>query len=200
MPPVPQTALYLAAGIAVFLLGARALAGEARREPPEAPAAPRVRIQQPGGGEAVVHVAGAVRRPGVYRVREGSRIEAAIRRAGGAGPRADVNAINLAARVSDGQQVVVPARPAPHPAASGAASAEVTAAPPGSPPAAAAIVDLNTATADQLDQLEGVGPVTARKILDWRRQHGGFRSVDDLANVPGIGEKRMAALRPRVRA
>jgi competence protein ComEA len=207
----PQIALYLAAAVAVTLLGARALRRDAAAEHAnDARAAaraarPAVRIGRAGGGRAVVHVAGAVRRPGVYRLQTGDRIEDAVRRAGGPSAAADVNAINLAARVSDGQQVVVPARvaagaaPAGAPAAAGGASGAAgapsgpTAMPP--PP-----VDLNTATAEQLDQLDGVGPATAQKILDWRRQHGGFRSVDDLGNVPGIGPKRLAALRPRVRA
>lgn len=125
-----------------------------------------------------------------------------MRRAGGPSAGADINAINLAARVSDGQQVLVPPRAVvagqqPGPAA--AAPAGAAGAPPGAG-APAAPIDLNSATAEQLDQLDGVGPATAQKILAWRREHGGFRSVDDLGNVPGIGPKRLAALRPRVRA
>jgi competence protein ComEA len=135
-------------------------------------------------------VAGAVRSPGVYRLREGERIQDAVRRAGGPRAGADLNAINLAAKVADGQQVVVPRRGAAVATAIGAA------APDGGP--AAPPVSLNSATAEQLDTLDGVGPATAAKILDWRRQHGGFRSIDDLGEIPGIGPKRLAALRTKV--
>jgi competence protein ComEA len=195
----PQLALYLAAALAIALLGARALRREAVGErlsggTPVRTTHQSLRVGRAGAGRAVVHVAGAVRRPGVYRLGAGDRVEDAVRRAGGPGAQADVNAINLAARVSDGQQVVVPAR------AAVAAAPSVGAAPgvAGSG-ATRAPIDLNTATADQLDQLDGVGPVTAQKILAWRQQHGGFRGVDDLGNVPGIGPKRLAALRPLVR-
>ncbi len=156
-------------------------------------AAPGVRLQ-PGGGTAVVHVAGAVHRPGVYSLPADRRVQDAIRRAGGATRRADLAAINLAARVQDGVQVVVPVRPSSSAgAASGAGSAGV--AGPGGAPGP---VSLNTATAEQLETLDGVGPATAAKILEYRRQHGGFRSVEDLTQVSGIGEKRLAALRGKV--
>jgi competence protein ComEA len=219
----PQLALYVLAALAVALLGARALLREAaaghaagaRVAAGDAP--PRVRIRRAAGGRAVVHVAGAVRRPGVYRLRVGDRIGDALKRAGGPSRSADPNAINLAARVSDGQQVVVPARAtaagdaASAPTAAGGSAPggsvggvtgaqDATAAPGGAAATPQTQIDLNTATAEQLDQLDGVGPVTAQKILAWRREHGGFRSVDDLGNVPGIGPKRLAALRPRVRA
>jgi len=147
-----------------------------------------VRLEGVGGGAIVVHVAGAVRRPGVYRLRGGQRVQDAVRRAGGPGARADLNGLNLAARVADGQQVVVPRR-APTATATAAAAG---AAAPGAP------VSLNSATAEQLDTLDGVGPATIKRILDWRREHGGFRSIDDLGQVPGIGPKRLAALRERV--
>jgi competence protein ComEA len=154
----------------------------------------------------VVHVAGAVRRPGVYTLQQGSRVQDAVRRAGGPTRHGDVNAINLAAPIQDGIQVVVPERVPAGAAGGGAAAAGAAAAtgglasaggaagaPPGPP------VDLNTATAEQLDTLDGVGPSTAAKILDYRRQHGGFRTVDDLGQVPGIGPKKLAALRGKVR-
>lgn len=140
---------------------------------------------------AVVHVAGAVRHPGVYRLAPGARVQDAVRRAGGATRHGDANAINLAAVLQDGVQIVVPQR-----VAGGAAAAVATAAAPDAPPAAP--VNLNSATAEQLDTLDGVGPATAQKILDYRRQHGGFRTVDDLGQVPGIGPKKLAALRGKV--
>jgi competence protein ComEA len=145
------------------------------------------------GGRVFVHVAGEVRRPGVYTLHAGSRVADAVRRAGGARRHADLSAVNLAARLEDGRQVLVPRRtPAGAPPA--------TAAAPGTPGAPAAVpVDLNTATLEQLDTLDGVGPVTAQKILEYRQEHGGFGSVDELGEVPGIGEKRLAALRDHVR-
>jgi competence protein ComEA len=150
-----------------------------------------VRVERPAAAAATVHVAGAVRRPGVYRLRAGARVQDAVRRAGGARPRGDVNAINLAAKVVDGQQVVVPSRGGAGAGVSAAAGAGAGAA-PGAP------VSLNSATAEQLDTLDGVGPATAHKIIEWRTRHGGFRSVADLGQVPGIGPKKLAALRGKV--
>jgi competence protein ComEA len=197
MPAVsrPQLVAYAVAALVVLALGVRFMQGQAHSAAATAPAgastaAPAsaaVRIEPRRATVALIHVAGAVRSPGVYRLRDGERIQDAIRRAGGPRPGADLNAINLAAKVADGQQVVVPRR--------GAAAAVGAAAPggPAQPP-----VSLNSATAEQLDTLDGVGPATARKILDWRRQHGGFRSIDDLGEIPGIGPKRLAALRGKV--
>jgi competence protein ComEA len=126
---------------------------------------------------AVVHVAGAVRHPGVYRMKAGARVRDAVRRAGGAGTGADLDAINLAAKVADGQQVVVPAR-------GGSKGA-------GGP----AQVSLGSATAEELDTLDGVGPVMAEKIVEWRSTKGGVGSVDELDQIPGIGPKKLEALR-----
>jgi competence protein ComEA len=165
-----------------------------------------VRVSRPPARASVVHVAGAVRRPGVYRLPAGARVQEAVRRAGGARRGANVNGINLAAKVVDGQQVVVPSRtqagsgapaaaagaPAEGSAAEGSAAAGGAGAAPGPP------ISLNNATAEQLDTLDGVGPATAQKIIAWRTQHGGFRSVADLGQVPGIGPKKLAALRDRV--
>lgn len=136
------------------------------------------------GEKVVVHVVGAVRRPGLYALRSGARIADAVRRAGGTTRKANLEAINLAAPIEDGLQVVVPRRmpmvPAPGvgPAVPGS---EATAGP----------VHLNTATLEQLDSLPGVGPVTAQKILDWRQSHGAFTSVEDLDAIPGIGPARL---------
>lgn len=134
----------------------------------------------------VIDVAGAVRRPGLYRLREGSRIDDAIAAAGGPTAKAQLDAVNLAAPIADGEQVVVPGR-------------GVTGAPAASPPAAgsspSAPLDLNTATAEQLDSLPGIGPVTAQKILDYRQAHGAFHSVAELEGVPGIGPGRLSQLK-----
>jgi competence protein ComEA len=138
----------------------------------------------------VVHVVGAVRRPGLYRLADGARIANALRRAGGATRRADLSLVNLAAPVSDGSQVVVPKRVPP--VSSGSAEGG------GDPAPAAGPVHLNTATAEQLDELPGVGPVTAEKIVEYREQHGAFSSVDDLDAIPGIGPARLEQLRELV--
>jgi competence protein ComEA len=165
---------YLAgAGTAEETTAAELASGELRAEP-----APRL----------IVHVVGAVRRPGLYRLANGARIADALRRAGGATRRADLTLVNLAAPVSDGTQVVVPRRVS----AAEAAGGEAGDAQAGGP------VHLNTATVDQLDELPGVGPVTAQKIVDWREQHGAFSSVDDLDAIPGIGPARLEQLRELV--
>jgi competence protein ComEA len=160
-----------------------------------AAAAPRASLEVRGeeedaGGALVVHVAGAVHRPGVYRLRPGARVADAVRHAGGARRRADLGAVNLAAELQDGRQVLVPLR-APGGGAATAAAGGATA--PGVP------LDLNTATLEQLDALDGIGPATAQQILDYREAHGGFGSVEELDQVPGIGETRLAALREKVR-
>jgi competence protein ComEA len=165
--------------------------------------APSVSVAPARDGSAVVHVVGAVRRPGVYRLRLGQRVEDAIRRAGGPSRATDLQAINLAAKIADGQQVVVPRR-----AAVGGSGAAAGGGGPGGVVAAAgggvagvapsAPINLNSATAEQLDTLDGVGPATVEKILEYRTQHGGFASVDDLAQVSGIGPKKLEALKAQV--
>jgi competence protein ComEA len=149
--------------------------------PAEAAHAPPARL--------VVDVAGEVRRPGLYRLPQGARIADAIARAGGATTRAQITLVNLAAPLADGEQVLVPRSSAGTPAAA------VGVAPPGGSPTPTAPVDLNTATAEQLDALPGIGPVTAQKIVAYRVAHGPFRSVDELDAIPGIGPARIADLR-----
>lgn len=129
----------------------------------------------------VVDVAGAVSRPGLYHLAAGTRIADAVAAAGGATPHADVTLVNLAAPLADGEQVLVPVR--------GALAGT------GAGPSSTAPVDLNTASAEQLDGLPGVGPATAQKIVDYRQAHGPFRSVDDLEAVPGIGPSKLAQLK-----
>jgi competence protein ComEA len=131
--------------------------------------------------ELVVDVAGAVRAPGLHRLAPGARIADALAAAGGATRKADLSLVNLAAPLADGEQVLVPGRGAAAPAG-GAAS-------PSAP------LDLNTATAEQLDALPGIGPATAQKIIDFRQAHGPFRSVDELDAVPGIGPGRIDQLK-----
>lgn len=140
----------------------------------------------------LVHVAGAVRRPGVYRVGGDARVIQAVRIAGGPTRDADLSRLNLAALVADGQQVVIPARP--RAGAPGAAAATAG----GGPGAGGGPVSLASATAADLEALDGVGPALAARIIAWRDSHGGFPSVDALDEVPGIGPARMEALRPHL--
>ena len=139
----------------------------------------------------VVDVVGAVRRPGLYRLEQGTRIADAVARAGGATGKADLSMVNLAAPLADGEQVVVPKHGAGA-AAAGAGAAGAGAAATTGP------VHLSTATLEQLDSLPGIGPVTAQKILDYRTKHGAFTSVDELDAVPGIGPSRMDQLQDLV--
>jgi len=178
----------LAVGLVAVLFAARhfARAGDApaRARPvlaADAAATPHSKI--------VVHVVGAVRRPGLYAIRDGARIADAVRRAGGTTGKANLEAINLAAPVEDGLQVVVPRRQPPVADGAGGATGDTPAAGP---------VHLNTASLEQLDTLPGVGPVTAQKILDWRQTHGAFTSVEDLDAIPGIGPARLGQLRDLV--
>jgi competence protein ComEA len=130
-----------------------------------------------------------VRRPGLYRLDQGARVADAVARAGGATRKADLSLLNLAALVSDGEQVVVPRRGSAVAAAGAASGASGV---PSGP------VHLNSATVDQLDALPGVGPVTAQKIVDYRQKHGAFTSVDELDAVSGIGPARLDQLRDLV--
>ena len=140
-----------------------------------------------------------MRHPGLYRLRDGSRIADAVRRAGGASRRANLGGLNLAAPLVDGAQVVVPARVQIVPGAAPGGASSATGV-PGSAVGAVPMqkLSLSTATAEQLDELPGVGPVTAQKILDYRAEHGFVRSVDDLDAVPGIGPARIEQLRELV--
>ena len=186
-----ERALLLAlVALAGLLVAGRYLGRSATPTTP--PAARGVAVSPPRAARVLVHVVGAVRRPGLYRLREGSRIADAVGKAGGATRNADLALVNLAAPVADGTQVVVPRR-APTAAAvpAGPGSAPTSAAPAGP-------VHLNSATVEQLDALPGIGPVTAQKIIDWRQENGAFSSVDELDAIPGIGPKRLEQLRELV--
>jgi competence protein ComEA len=176
----------------VLLLGARFLLHTpAASTALERPIVGSAEARSPGAPSAssalVVYVVGAVGRPGLYRVPSGSRVADVVAKAGGLARRADLAGVNLAAPVADGEQLVVPARLS-------VAVAGAQGAPVGSG-AVAGPVQLSVATAEQLDSLPGIGPVTAEKILAYRSAHGAFRSVDELDEVPGIGPSRVEQLR-----
>ena len=182
---VAAAALVAAAAVAVAIKHASASDAPPAARPV---AVTRVAAEPPASRErVVVHVVGAVRRPGLYELPENERVADAVERAGGPTPKADLTLVNLAAPIADGTQIVVPAR-----ALQGGAAAGAAASPASGP------ISLNSATVEQLDELPGVGPVTAQKIVDYREQNGAFRSVDDLDAVPGIGPSRLEELRPLV--
>ncbi|WP_107016304.1 ComEA family DNA-binding protein, partial [Streptomyces dioscori] len=157
----------------------------------------------PGAGAAptalVVDVSGKVREPGIHRLPAGSRVADALKAAGGVRPGTDTEGLNRARFLVDGEQVLVGAPAAVGPGAPGAAGTSGAAGPGGAAPAPVTPVALNTATLEQLDTLPGVGPVLAQHIIDYRGRHGGFRSVDELREVNGIGDRRFADLRNLVR-
>ncbi|WP_234379568.1 ComEA family DNA-binding protein, partial [Streptomyces caniscabiei] len=151
------------------------------------------------GPSIVVDVGGKVRSPGIQRLPAGSRVADALRAAGGVRPGANTDGLNRARLLVDGEQVLVgtPAPVAGPVGAPGAGAGGTGGAAAGAAPTTP--VSLNTATADQLDTLPGVGPVLAQHIIDYRTQQGGFRSVDELREVNGIGDRRFADLRNLVR-
>jgi competence protein ComEA len=188
-----QVAVYGAIAVALLLVGARAIRGEGGAASSFAADSPgqvssgeaEFTISGPGG-DVVVDVTGAVARPGVYRMPAGSRVNDAVLRAGGATGKAELEAVNLAALLADGQQVVVPERaPAGSVAVAGSSSEEGP-------------ISLGTATVEQLDTIDGIGPVTAEDIIEFRDRHGGLASVDQLDQVSGIGPATMESLRARL--
>jgi competence protein ComEA len=194
-----QILVYGAIGVAMLLLGARWIRAADSRQPAGGvayssgsdggPGPGSVSLAENGGEDVVVHVAGAVSSPGVYRLPAGARVNDAVQRAGGATAKADVEGINLAARLADGQQVVVPAR---------AGSLPGVAAGSADPAADSGPISLGTATVEELDTIDGIGPVTAQKIVEFRDQHGGISSIDQLDEIDGIGPATMEALRARL--
>jgi competence protein ComEA len=188
-----QVVVYGAVAVALLLVGARAIRAEGSGGPAYAAGAASGSSAssdgfsiESGGADVVVDVAGAVRRPGVYRLPAGTRVADAIARAGGPSGGALLEAINRAARLADGQQVVVPARGMAGVAGAGGATD------PEAP------ISLGSATVEQLDTIEGIGPVTAEQIVEYRDQHGGLASVEQLDQVSGIGPATMESLRARL--
>jgi competence protein ComEA len=187
-PPPLQVAGLVAGAVVVALVAWLVL-----REPPAPAESVMTRAARPAATSTtvpkvvVVHAAGAVLRPGVYSLRPGARVQDLVAAAGGAAPGAQLDRLNLAALLVDGTQVYVPREGEAAPAAGGSASST-----PAGP------LNLNTATAEQLDELPGVGPATAQAIIQAREKLGGFRSVDDLLDVRGIGPAKLEQLRDLV--
>lgn len=184
-----QIAVYAAVAIALLLVGARAIRASGEGAPAFAQDGAAGASLNPGGFsvetggvDVVVDITGAVRRPGVYRMPAGARVTDAVERAGGPAGDAELEAINLAARLTDGQQVLVPRRGA-------AGSGGDTAAGP---------ISLGSASVEELEDIDGIGPVTAAKIVEYRDQRGGLASVDQLDEVSGIGPATMESLRARL--
>lgn len=193
-PSRSQLLVYGALAVVILLVGARWIRGADERGSPAGAVAFAAEEDDAAGGapavsasgDVVVHVAGAVRDPGVYPLPEGSRVTDAIQRAGGPTPAAAPDGLNLAARVADGQQVLLPAR------VSGGGVA------PAGAPTADGPISLGSATLEELDTIEGIGPVTAQDILDFRDEQGGLSSIEELDEVSGIGPATMEALRDRL--
>ncbi|MEU5878495.1 helix-hairpin-helix domain-containing protein [Spirillospora sp. NPDC047279] len=191
-PGLPGARALALLGVLAALAAAVYLWLSRPRPDPPPPAAARTSLSAvtpTPPSQLIVHVSGKVRRPGIVRLPTGSRVADAIQAAGGVNAGARTDTLNLARKLLDGEQIPVGVpQPSPPPVpAAGATNA------PGAP------LDLNTATVQQLDELPGVGPVLAQRIVDYRAQHGSFRSVDQLQEVSGIGTRRFSELKPMVR-
>lgn len=191
-PPPPRRRLRLGLGAAVVLaivaLSTAVGLGLVRGQSSSVEAVPLAESSasvEPAPGEIYVHVLGAVERPGLYVLRADSRVVDALAAAGGSTDAADLAGVNLARRVEDGEQILVPVVGA--------------VADPSAPPSGDGTVDLNTADQAALEELPGIGPALAERIVAWREDNGRFRTVDDLLAVPGIGEKVLEGLRDGVR-
>lgn len=195
-----QLITWVAVGIVILLVGGNYLRGQLSSAGSVAvPARTSTIESRRGGSEAddvriKVHVAGAVVTPGIYELEDGERTADAVEMAGGTLPEADLDMINLAARLSDGQQVFVPRKgEVPVAAAGSTANAGMAAVGNGNQP-----ININTATAAQLEQLDGVGEKTAQKIVAYREEHGGFASIEELMEVPGIGPAKFEGFKDSV--
>lgn len=192
-PPRRRLSLGLLAGLALVLVTGAGVALSSGAEPEAPPNLPVARaasepVPPSSAGSAatsiVVSVVGRVERPGLVTLTDGARVADALRAAGGPAPGVDISGLNIARRLTDGEQIYVGVPAPPEAAAPGAA-------PPGR-------IDLNAATTTQLDTLPGVGTVTAQRIVDWRTKHGRFTRIEQLREIEGIGPARFAQLRDLV--
>lgn len=189
-----QLYAYVALGVVVLALGVRyVVLPRAGAEPDGsrlalAPLSASPSAAPSAAPDVTVYVCGAVRSPGVVRLPAGARVCDAIELAGGATSAAELAAVNLAAKVIDGQQIVVPEQGAAPAAAAGGASS----------PAGGGLVNINTASVDELQELQGVGPATAQAIVDYRTEQGPFTAIEGIMDVPGIGDAKFAALRDSI--
>lgn len=183
-----QLLLWSVIGVVIILVGGRyLLAGnDSGARPIDALTAATVSLKQHEETSIKVHVVGAVASPGLYDLEPGCRTSEAIEAAGGPSPAADLSRINLAAKVADGQQLVVPD------------ASTVVGSNPGAQPAADTPVNLNSADIDELTTLDGIGPKTAQKIIDYRQEHGGFSHIEELMEVPGIGTGKFDQVKDKV--
>jgi len=199
---VAAVVLAVGARYVVFPKAAAPAGGEplVLAAPSSSPAAPAATASPSPAADVVVYVCGAVKSPGVVRLPAEARVADALALAGGPGARAELDGVNLAAKVVDGQQIMVPERGAVAAAggvatATGGGSASAAA---GSATAPGAPVNINTASLEELDALSGVGPATAQKIIDYRLASGPFKTVDDIKNVSGIGDAKFAAMKDSI--
>jgi competence protein ComEA len=180
-------ALVVVGLVAALVAGFVLLRARPSEQPLTAPPVAGSSAAPASGAQLVVDVEGKVRHPGLVRLPDGARVDDAIRAAGGLLPGVPTAGLNLAQKLSDGQQVLVGLDAGP---ASGAGTTG---------PAAGGLLDLNLASAEQLDGLPGIGPVLAQRIVDWRTEHGRFASVDQLREVSGIGESKYSTVKSKVR-
>ncbi|MFA6001151.1 MAG: ComEA family DNA-binding protein [Thermoleophilia bacterium] len=189
-----QLIAWGAVGLVILLVGANYLRGHISTSAKDEVPAVTLGIKEERASASTrlkVHIIGAVVRPGLYEAEPGSRVADALALAGGATPTADLNQVNLAAKIADGQQLVVPEIGASGAAVIGAGAS-------GSSGAAKQAVNLNSASQPQLEELDGIGPKTAQKIIEYRDAHGGFKSIEELMEVPGIGPAKFEQIKAQV--